>query len=453
MHLNNLRIFSFVLALVIALTSITMASAQRRGISVVRDAEIEALVKDYARPLMKAAGLRQGSVAFHIVNSNEFNAFVTGRDMFIHTGLLLQSKTPNEVIGVIAHELGHIKGGHIVRLAERAEAASKIARISTLLGIGLGAAGAAAGNGDAASAGIGVATGGHSIALRSIRAYQREEEEAADRAAATYLRKSGQSGAGMLRTFKKLSDNIAIQAGRIDPYLLSHPMPRERITSLSALLRGSRHFNKKDSPALQKRHDMARAKIAAYVGGSRYAQSLLAGKELVPDARLYGRAIVAYLYGSPKKALPLIEKLSKKNPKNAYLHEMRGEILLRTGKGAKAAQAFRKAITLDRYKAGFIRVELGHALLESGSKTATKQAIIELKKGLARDPTAVGGFQYLARAYGETGDIPNALLASAEFAMRTGRRNQAKAYAKRAKQGFKRGSPGWLRADDITQIK
>ena len=431
----------------------TPSNAQRKGISVVRDAEIEALVKDYARPLMKAGGLRRGSVQFHIVNDNSFNAFVSGRGLFINAGLLLQSKTPGEAIGVIAHELGHLIGGHQARLAERAKTAQRIARFTTLLGIGLGAAGAASGNNDLASAGFGVAGGGQSIALRNLLSYRRGEESSADRAAVSLLKKTKQSGAGMMRTFKRMAQQQAIQAGRVDPYMRSHPAPRDRIRALTGLVQGSRYYKKKSSASLKERHDMVRAKIAAYLGGTRYAQAVLSSKTLSPEARIYGRAIVAHLYGSPKKALSLINKASKLNPKNAYLHEMRGEILLRSGKGKKAARAFAKAVKLDRYGAGFLRIELGHALLESGSKADAKKAVVQLKKGLARDPTAIIGYQHLARAYSEVGEVNRALLASAELAIRTGKKGQAKSYAIRAQKGFKRGSPGWLRAQDIITYK
>ena len=451
--MNTRLIISFVLSIVLTFVHLLPVSAQRRGISLIRDAEIEALVKDYARPLMKVAGLRSGSVKFYIVNDNSFNAFVNGRGMYINTGLLLQSKTPDEVIGVIAHEIGHLAGGHQARLRERARTARRIATITTLLGVGIGALGSATGNGQLAAAGGGVAAGGSSVAIRGLLSYQRDEETSADHAAIKYLRATKQTGAGMLRTFKRLAEQLSLQGRTVDRYLQSHPMPRERVRTLTEVVKKSPYYNKKPSAALQLRHDLVRAKIAAYVGGTRYAQSLLGDRKFSKQGRLYGRAIMAHLYGSPQKALPLIEAASRNSPKNAYLHEMRGEILLRSGKGKAAAKAFRKAVKLDRYKAGFLRIELAHALLESGGKKNAKQAIIELNKGLARDRDNISGYQLLARAYGEAGNTPRALLASAEYDVRTGRRARAKSYAKRAQKSFKKGSPGWLRAQDILTLK
>lgn len=448
---------SIFLALLLTLSTLatlwpTSADAQQPRLSFIRDAEIEALVADYAAPLMRAAGLRKGSVNFYLVNDNSFNAFVSGSGMYLNTGLLLQAEDPNEVIGVIAHEIGHIVGGHQIRLRQRIESASRIAQWTSLLGLGIGAAGAISGSSDLGNAGFGIAASGSRFALRDVLRYQRDEEASADRTAVKLLKQTSQSGKGMLDTFRRLARNTNIMSGRVDPYLMSHPTPNERIAALRSTVRKSPFFNRKSSGTQKKRHDMVRAKIAAYVGGSRYASAVLADQKLHPDARLYGQAILAHLFGSPKRAIPLIDKLLKRNPKNAYINEMKGEILLRSGKAALAVEPFRRAVRYDKTGAGFLRVELGHALLESGSKKNLDEAINQLRKGVGRDPTAVRGYQYLAIAYGRKGDTPRALLASADFAIRTGKKDRAKDFARRAQQQFKRGTPGWLRAEDIINV-
>ena len=428
-------------------------NADANGISLVRDAEIEALIKEYAEPLLKAAGMQKNEIKFRIVNNQQFNAFVSGHNMFLHTGLLLQAKTPNEVIGVIAHEIGHIAGAHQLRLAERVKTAQQVAKITTLLGVGLGAAGTASKDNDTISAGIGVVGGAHSIAVRTIRAYQRDEEATADRAALNYLESTQQSGKGMIETFERLSKQYVLQSSRTDPYLLSHPLPRERITNLATVVKKSKWYNKKDSATLQHKHDMVRAKIAAYVGGETYARSLIKSDELPEPAKLYGNAIIAHLYESPDNAISLIDKLIQQYPNNPYVHEMKGEILLRSGKGKQAADALRNAVKFDKTKAGFIRIQLGHALLETGGQKNIKEAITQIRKGLASDPEAVTGYQYLARAYGEAGQIPNALLTSAELAIRTNKKDEAIEYAKRAQKGFEKGTPGWIRSQDIISLE
>ena len=425
------------------------AFARSKRLNLVRDAEIEALVQDYAHPLMKAAGLRPGSIRFLIANDASFNAFVSGRNMVINTGLLMTAESPNEVIGVIAHEIGHITGGHQVRLAERARTAKIVANMGTLLGIGAGVAGAAAGSKDAASAGARVAMSSGTIAMRGFLSYKREEEATADRAAVDLLNKTKQSGRGMLKTFQRFQRGLALSGSRIDPYKQSHPMPRSRMSSLAGVVRRSPHFERGDPKALRKRHDMARAKIAAYLGGQRAVARILRDGSVDPSARAYGQAILTHLRGSPRRAVPLLDKLVKREPRNAYLHEMKGEALLRAGRPNEAVAPFRKAIALDRTKAGLLRVQLGQALVASGGKKNLSEAVKQLRRGVNADPNGVAGYAYLAMAYNGLGRRSEALLASAEVAFRSGRRAEAKSFAARARKRLKKGSPAWVRAGDI----
>ncbi len=451
-----LRMFLVALcAFSLLISSLLPVLAQQRGrsIALIRDAEIEALINDYSRPILKAAGLRRSAIRILLVNDISFNAFVSGRNLFINAGAILASETPNEIIGVIAHEVGHLVGGHQQRLAQQIRTANIIAGVATLLGAGVAAAGAIAGNTQVSAAGGGIAAGGQYSALRGLLTYQRGEETAADTAAFKYLARSGQSANGMLITFKRFADNLAIQGGRINPYMVSHPLPRQRIINLEARSKKSKFFKKKDPASLQERHDLARAKIAAYLGNRRTSANLLAGKKLSKTARLYGRAIVTHLYGSPRKAVPLINKLIKQRPKYAYFYEMKGEILLRAGQAGKAVKPFRTAIKYDRTKAGFIQVELGHALLESGKRANLKPAVKALKRGISRDPSLAEGYGYLANALSQTGDIAGAMLATAEGMYLAGRRREAKSFAHRAQKKLKRGSPGWLRAQDIIDYK
>ena len=443
------RLLVALATLVFALATLAPAEARRGRISLIRDAEIESLIQAYARPLMKAAGLKRGSVRFLIANDPSFNAFVSGRNMVIHTGLLLQAETPNEVIGVIAHEIGHITGGHQVRLAQRARQAKILAGVGTLLGVGAGVAGAASGNGDAARAGASAALSAKTIALRGLLAYKRDEETTADRTAATLLEKTGQSGRGMLKTFERFQRRLSLSGARLDPYKQSHPMPRARMAALRSVVQRSRHFDRRDSKTLRERHDMVRAKIAAYLGGRRTVATVLRDRKVNPLARAYGEAIITHLHGSPKRAVPLIDRLVKKRPKNAYLHEMKGEILLRAGQPKRAIAPFRKAIKLDRTRAGFLRVELGHALVATGGRKNLREAVKQLKRGIQTDPNGISGYRYLAMAYHGLGRTAEAHLATAEEAYRAGRRQRAKSFARRAQAKLKRGSPAWLRAQDI----
>ena len=421
-------------------------------VAVVSDAEIEGLIADYARPIFKAAGLSKAGVDIILVNDLSFNAFVVGRRMFINIGAILTAETPNEIIGVIAHEAGHIAGGHQQRLRQQLEKAKTIAIIAGLLGAGALAAGAASGNSDAAKAGTGIMLGGGQAAQRGLLAYQRNEELTADRSAITYLERTGQSGAGMLKTFERFQSALSLTGARIDPYKVSHPLPLERIRALQALVQSSKHVGKKDSGSLQLRHDMARAKIAAFTGGPS-AVARLARGGLEPTAVAYGDAIATYEYGSPATALQKIDKVLASQPKNAYLHEMRGEILIKANRPADAVSELRKAVKLSGSRSGDIQVLLGRAYLLSGGEKNLRQAVKEITQGIGQNRSNAGAYVYLAQAYGQLGMTGDAELATAEHHYYSGRRQDAQLFAARAQQKFKKGSPQWLRAQDIIKAK
>jgi predicted Zn-dependent protease len=430
--------------------SVVQVFAQQGGrVAIIRDAEIERLMRDYARPIIKAAGLKSGAVDIILVNDPSFNAFVSGRRMFIHTGAILRAETPGEIIGVIAHEAGHIAGGHQFRLRQRAESAEKLAILSTLLGVGVAAAGAATGNGEVAGAGGGVAAGGAEAARRSLLSYQRDEEMTADRSAIEYLDRTGQSAAGLLKTFERFADALSLSGTRIDPYRISHPLPQERISNLQRLAQASPNFDKPDPAELQTRHDLTRAKIAAYTVGGNVIARLFRNNPKGIGAQ-YGIALTQTLSGSQKSALAKTDALLKAQPNNPYFHELRGDILVKLNKPADAAKAYQRAMKLDPERSSLIQVGYGQSLLLSGDADGAKSA---LKTALSRDKDNFLGYQFLAQAYGQLGDIANAELSTAEMYFYGGNLQEAKIFAARAQRKFKTGEPGWLRAEDIITQK
>lgn len=450
--LKFVRVAAALLLAAVALPAGPVAALAQGKVPIVRDAEIEALVRDYARPILKAAGLSKSGIDIILVNDPGFNAFVAGRRMFINTGALLQAETPNEIIGVIAHEAGHIAGGHQDRLRDQLARAQTMAVISSLLGVGAMVAGAATDTGGLASAGAGIMAGGTEAARRGLLGYQRSEEATADQSAIKYLEATGQSGRGMLVTFERFQSALSLSGARVDPYQVSHPMPRDRIANLETLVKSSPNYNNKDSEALQQRHDMMRAKIAVYTQGQA-AASRLFRKMPGSLAAQYGEAQAAMLFGNPRNALKKADALIKVQPKNPYFHELRGDILLRVNKPEEAAQAFARAVQLDPAKSGILPISYGQALIATGKPEAVRKAVVEIKEGLSRDKENFNGYAYLAQAYNQLGEVAEAELATAEGYYYGGNYQQAKIFAMRAQQKFKRGAPGWVRAQDIINHK
>ncbi|MEO1066078.1 MAG: M48 family metalloprotease [Pseudomonadota bacterium] len=443
-----------VLTLAVALTTVhwaPLASAQApRGIPLIRDAEIEQLIRDYSSPLFKAAGFQSNFVNIHIVASNNFNAFVAdGRRMFINIGTLKQAEKPNEVIGVIAHETGHLQGGHLARIRQAASGARAIGIFSQILAGAAVVAGAASGNTTVTQGGFGVLQGGSSLAQRTLLAHQRTEETAADQAALILLEKTGQSAKGMLETFEVLQRQIPI-GSRIDPYRLSHPLPRERIALISTVAKRSKYFEKKDSDRLVQRHALMQAKLAAFTEhpqsvGKRYKRD----KSLAAD---YARAIVGFRFGNVKKSQKTIDKLIKRAPNYPYFWELKGQALLESGQPEAAIAPLRKAIRLAGDEP-LILTLLGHALVAADQPKYNKEAIRVLTRAINKDQSIGNAHRQLAIAYARDNKIGEAELATANGLFYLGDPKGAKTYAARAQKRLKRGSRGWLQADDILTYK
>ena len=448
---NAIKSFKLMLAVALAF-AMTAGPTAAQGVPLVRDAEIEALIRDYSQPIFKVAGFQSNFVAIHLVRSNQFNAFVAnGRRMFINLGTLKQSATPNEVIGVIAHEAGHIAGGHLSRLRQAAAGARTIAIVSNILAGAAIVAGAASGSRATTDAGAGLLQGGSSLAARTILAHQRSEEVAADRSAITYLEKTKQSSVGMLKTFETLQRQIPVTATSIDPYVLSHPLPRERIGLIQNLVNKSKYKNKKDSDSLIARHKLMQAKISAFTEhpqrvGRRYPSK---DKSLAAD---YARAIVGYRFGKVKRAQKNIDKLIKRAPNYPYFWELKGQAYLEGGQPKNAIAPLRKALKLKPGQP-LMQTLLGHALVASNDPKNNREAIKVLTKAISRDQTIANAHAQLAIAHSRAGQPGLASLATANGLFYLGDTRGAKFHAARAKKKLKRGSRGWLQADDILKFK
>ncbi len=444
------RLAASALASLVAISTGAPARAQQQGLPIVRDTEIENLLRDYARPLFRAAGVGGSQTNVVIINDRGFNAFVAnGRRIFVNAGAIMDSRTPNELIGVMAHETGHIAGGHLARLREAVERAQIVAVIGMLVGAGAVAAGAAGGRAGSSvgEAAPGVLMGGPHIAMRSLLAYQRGEEAAADRAAINYLNATGQSAKGMVETFRRLQDQTMFAARQADPYMISHPIPADRVANIEPLAKASPHYNATDPAERVMRHNLARAKLAGFVERNDAISRRFPPSDTSLPAR-YARTIQMFRFGDRNRAAALADDLIRAQPNNPYFHEIKGQVLLETGLPSQAIAPLRRAVALAP-NSGLIRIMLGHALVATGNNAVLDEAVRELRLALQREPEAADGYRQLAIAYGRKGDRGQADLAAAQTSLYEGDLGAARGLARRAQASLPAGSPGWLRAEDI----
>jgi predicted Zn-dependent protease len=444
------------LAALMAFAKPGAAVAQEGGIRTIRDTETEQLLRDYARPILQAAGLSAGGgVEIVIVQDRAFNAFVMdGRRIFITLGVLFDSVRPNETIGVLAHEAGHIAGGHLARLREQMQAAQTTSIIAMLVGMAGAIAGASmrgSGGGDVAGAAGGLAMGAQDLNARTFLAYARAEEQAADRAAVNFLNATRQSPRGMVDTFARMSDAMIMTARMADPYMQSHPLPADRLQTLRQALATSPHRDAVDPPALIQRHRMMQAKISGFT--ERTDQVLR--RYPVSDRSLaarYARAIASYRTGGGTDAIAAIDGLISEQPNNPFFHELKGQALLETGNPRAAIASYRRALQLSP-NAPLIRAGLGRALVSAGDNNLMDEAVRELERALTADNEIPFAHRMLAIAYGRRGDNGRAQLAIARGYMVEGNLTAAQGAARRAQAALPNGSPAWLRADDIINAR
>jgi len=426
-------------AMIGALTLATVVPA--RAQSLIRDAEIESIIRAYAAPLLRGAGIPPESVKIRLLNDSRLNAFVTtGNRMFIFTGLVLRTRDPDELIGVIAHEIGHIAGGHHVRLDRNLETLSATSLVTMLLGT---AAGALIGRPDL---GIAVGAGAQSLAMRNFLAYTRTEESSADAFALKALDRENLPAEGLLDFMRTMENQDALTAEMQDPYMLTHPLTRDRIRAVESHVASTAGKGWTVPSAWQDLHARMLAKLNAFLRSPSEALRMYQGHTDIPGR--YALAIAYYRAVELDKALPLIDGLIAEEPNNPYFHELKGQMLFENSRVAESLPSYERSVALLPGEP-LLRVSLAHAQIESGQPGLLKAAQDNLNTALTQDSGNALAWRLLAEAYGRAGESAMADYAMAETALRSGDFTRALFHVGRAETQIPRGSPTWLRLQDI----
>ena len=427
------------------LTMISIVVQPVAAQSILRDAETEALFTDMVAPLVAVSELDADEVEVILINDSQINAFVAGgQRMFFYAGLIETADSANEVQGVMAHELGHITGGHIIRFDEGIKSATGI----TILSLILGAAAIAAGAGDA---GMGIMAAGQQAAMGKFLAFSRVQERSADSAGARYLSEAGISGKGSIDFFKKLQ-NYEFRLGipQEDSYGRTHPLSGERVTLLRDVYQADRAWNTPSDPEIEARFQRVKAKLLGFTADPivtlrKYPES----DQSVPGR--YARAYAWHKSAYPDRALYEVNNLLKSAPDDPYFLELQGQILLESGKPDEALKSLRKAVQLTNNQP-LIASLFGHALIATEDAQYFDEATQVLKAAVNKDNRNPFAWYQLGVVYSQQGDIPRAQLATAESSLL--QRNYAGAIrsSQIAMAGIAENTPDWIRAQDISFI-
>lgn len=427
------RILKTVLIIILLLPSQTLA----QGVATIRDDETEKYLREISYPVFDAAGLYSDGIKLIIVNSPVLNAFVAGgQNMFIHTGLIVESDDPSLLIGVMAHEAGHIRGGHIIKKTENISEAG----IKSAIGYVLGAASVAVGAPPIAGAVFGSA--GQHAAVRGFLKHSREYEEAADQAAIDILSKTGISPNGLITLLEKLGSDQRAFIGDVNPYIQTHPLSVERVNHLKAAIQSKPELDKPTDEKLLAKHHRIIAKLRAFLGDP---QDVLKryDKDTIP-AR-YARAVAYYRIPDIKKALMEIDSLIEEFPDDPYFHELRGQMLFENGYIKESVESYKKEMELTP-DATMARLQLGTAQIAIENYEG---AIQNLKQVVLQEPKNSFAWHQLAIAQGRINNLGDSYFALAEEAALKGNKDDVTKYIALAKKNLAEGSNTIIREKDI----
>lgn len=431
------RIRTFLIAFMMLVYSATSANA----ISLLRDTEIEDTLHHYADPIFRAAGQPDGTIKIHLVGDNDINAFVTGgRQVFLNTGLILKAETPNELKGVLAHEVGHIAGGHIARSNEAVKAAMR----PLILTMGLGVLAAAAGRPDAA---IGLLGSAQYFGTLSYLRYSRNQESAADQAAMRYLETTQQSGQGLLAFFERFRFQEVMSEAKRYPYFRTHPLSSDRIGALRSRIDRAEAAARTDTFDDMKRLKVMKAKIDGFMNPPGHTYVKYPETDTSMPAR-YARAIAYYQDAQTQKALRAIDALLMEYPDNPYFWELKGQVLFEAGRTEEAIAPHQKSVDLMP-DAPLLRINLAQAQIAQSDSNLLAKAEQNLRHALARETDNTFTWYQLSVLYDKQGKAGEARLAAAEARFHAGDLDAARSFAMRAREHLARNTPEWRRTADI----
>lgn len=417
-------------------------TAAARSMSLIRDAEIERTIRAYTAPMFGAIGVGRNSVRVHIVNRGQINAFVAGgRHIFINTGLLMAAKDADMVIGVLAHETGHVVGNHLIRLRGAIREA-QIKQIITFILAGV--AGVAARDGRAAGA---VVSLGSAIVQGTLFSYSRGMESEADEFALTTLDRMGISARGLAALMQHLISQEALLSSMQDPYLRTHPLTQARLDRVQRHMKRSRFTNKPTPARFQKMHARMRAKLIGFLTPPASVIARYGSKNTSLEAR-YSLAVAYHRNNQLQRALTTIDGLIRERPRDPFFRELKGQILLESGKARAAVAAYQSAVRLAPNEA-LIRSAYAHALLQTRDRSQVPAALRHLINVTSRDDTYATGWRLRAVAHGRLKQIGESAASLAEYYLLLGDGGEVRRQVRRAERLLRVGSPSWRRVQDI----
>jgi predicted Zn-dependent protease len=422
-------------------------STNAYALSTIRDTEIETTIRNLSTPIFKTAGLVPEDVAIIIVSDPSINAFVAGgMNIFINTGLIMQFEKPEVLIGAIAHETGHIAGGHLARNSDK----FKNITVGSVISYGLGAVAMALGSPDV---GMAVMQGGTQVAQREMLQYSRQNEESADQAGLKFLARTGNSASGLLELLEYLNRQEHALYGKLNPYAMTHPLSRQRITHIRNYVAGSSQTKGGITPSLRTNYTRSFIKLHAFFDPVEQTLKKYPVSDTSINAR-YARAIAYQKIPDLTSSFAELDSLIEKFPSDPYFQELKGQVLFENGRAAEAVPYYNKAVALmpssALLKLGLAMSQIAAADMDGANSILLLQSAIEqLHNAHVKEPANIMILNQLEIAYGKSGMKGMSYLYHAEAAALQKNKNDVVKFAKLAEKYLPADSPSATRAKDL----
>ena len=430
--------------IIAAVTAMAAMAAPAFGQQLIRDTEIEVLLREYTDPILVAAELQPSDVSLHLVADPSLNAFVTaGQRIFLHTGIIVQAENPNQLKGVIAHEAAHIAGAHLARSGDAMRAAS----VPMYVSMGLGLLAAMAGEGGAAGA---LFASSQQFGALSWLTYSRSQEASADQAAVNYLNTTGQSSRGLVEFFERFRYQEVMSQARRFPYFRSHPLSSDRIAALRVSVESSEFYHVEDTPEEIAQLERIQAKIYGFLMAPEYVFWEYPESDQSLPAR-YARAVAYFHDARLDQAREEIESLIAEEPDNPYFQELYGQMLFESGFAAESIPYHARSVELMP-TAPLLRINLAVSMIATEDESLLDEAETHLRVALDMEPNNPFAWYQLSILHERNGDTPLAQLAIAEQSFSMGNRSRAWQFAMRARDQLDQGTTAYFRAAEIVAV-